>query len=492
MGALQTQATGKEKTIWQDETIYFLMVDRFNNGDKSNDFDSDPNDPKAYHGGDFKGIIAKLDYLKSMGFTAIWMTPVFDNEKGGYHGYWINDFYKTDEHFGTIDEFKQLVKEAHKRDIKIILDFVVNHVGPSHPWQMDPEKLGWFHEKKPIVNWESQDELENNWLYDLPDFNQDNPDVRKFLLDAAKWWINETGVDGYRLDTVRHVPVSFWEEFSKEVKAQKEDFYLIGEVWTDDPNYIAQYDKAGIDGFVDFPLHEQLREAFAKPDQTLDWLFSTAARNKVLYEDPYLMGTFIDNHDMVRFTREVLLAKEDPVARWKLALAYMYTAPGIPIIYYGSEIAMDGANDPDNRRLMDFTADNGLVEYISKLGELREKRISLTRGDMEKLHEKDGMAVYKRDYKGETTLIAINNTSKGQKVTIPIEKLGENKRLQGLLIGYSGQALDDGYELSLESGVAEIYSLEEQTSNSIPIIFGTAAFLAAATGLFFFRNRARK
>ncbi|ALC91893.1 alpha-amlyase [Bacillus sp. FJAT-18017] len=492
LGALPVQAAEKAERQWQDETIYFLMVDRFSNGDANNDFNANPDDPKAYHGGDFKGIIDKLDYIKNMGFTAIWLTPVFDNEDGGYHGYWINDFYKTDEHFGTISEFKKLVEEAHKRDIKIILDFVVNHVGPSHPWQNDPDKAGWFHVKKPIVNWESQEELENNWLYDLPDFNQDNPAVKNYLLDAAKWWITETGIDGYRLDTVRHVPVSFWEEFSKEVKAQKEDFYLIGEVWTDDPNYIAQYDKAGIDGFVDFPLHEQLREAFAKPDQTLDWLFSTAARNKVLYEDPFLMGTFIDNHDMVRFTREALLAKEDPVSRWKLALTYMYTAPGIPIIYYGSEIALDGTNDPDNRREMDFTVENGLIDYISRLGELRKERVSLTRGTLEKLHEKDGMAIFKRQYNAETTIIAINNTSSDQTVKIPIEKLGENKSLQGLLDNQSISSDSDGYSIPVGSGGAEMYSLEEESFNRTPYLIGFAAILGVGMALLFIKSRKKQ
>src|SRR5574342_229443 len=217
-------AVKKENRLWQDESFYSIMIDRFNNGDITNDVDVNAKDPLAYHGGDFQGIIDRLDYIKDMGFTAIWLTPVFDNVDKGYHGYWINDFYKTEEHFGSVDKFKELVKEAHKRDIKIILDFVVNHVAPDHEWVNDPAKKNWFHEKQDIIDWNDQNQMENNWLYGLPDLAQENPETRKYLLDAAKWWIEETDIDGYRLDTVRHVPVDFWSEFSKEVKSVKKDF----------------------------------------------------------------------------------------------------------------------------------------------------------------------------------------------------------------------------------------------------------------------------
>ena len=144
----------------QDEVIYMIMVDRFNNGDTSNDKDANINDPLAYHGGDFKGITEKLDYIKEMGFTAIWLTPIFENMDNGYHGYWIKDFYQTNPYFGSMEEFKTLVEEAHKRDIKVILDFVVNHVGPNHEWLNDPTKKDWFHENKSISNWNDQEEVE--------------------------------------------------------------------------------------------------------------------------------------------------------------------------------------------------------------------------------------------------------------------------------------------------------------------------------------------
>lgn len=481
--AFPVSADEKEERKWQDESIYFIMVDRFNNGDKTNDFNVNTEDLKEYNGGDFKGITDKLDYLKEMGFTAIWLTPVFDNEDKGYHGYWISDFYNTEEHFGTMEEFKALVEEAHKRDMKVILDFVVNHVGPNHPWANDVEKKDWFHEKQPIVNWANQEEVENNWLYDLPDFDQENPETRKYLLDAAKWWIEETDVDGYRLDTVKHVPKDFWTEFAKEVKSVKDDFYLLGEVWHDDLRVVASYEKTGIDGFVDFPQNQHLRTTFAKPNQSLGWLFTSWERNKAFYSRPELLGNFMDNHDMNRFTRDILINKQDPISRWKLALTYLYTAPGIPIIYYGSEIALDGAEDPGNRRLMEFDGDKELINHLSKLGALRQKYPSLSRGDLEVLHEESGMAVYKRSYKGETLVVAINNTTKAQTVSLDKNDLPLNMELTSLLTEERVKESNGKYSLTFDSEQVEIFNVSEKTGWTLPISVAIALIVSILLGI---------
>ena len=349
----------------------------------------------------------------------------------------------------------------------------------THPWVSDPEKKSWFHEKKPITNWENQQDLETGWIYDLPDLAQENSEVEKYLLDAAKWWITETDIDGYRLDTVKHVPVSFWEKFAKNMKEAKKDFYLLGEVWANDPNYIAQYGRAGIDGFVDYPLQDHLRTAFAKPDQTLDWLFSNWERNKAIYKDPYLMGTFVDNHDTVRFTQDMALNNQNPGTRWKLALTYMYTTPGIPIVYYGSEIALNGGADPDNRRQMNFHTDTELIDYITKIGELRQQLPSLTRGTLEVLHEEKGMAVYKRVYKDEVAIIAINNTSKSQQVILTSKELESGKELRGLLGNDLIKSKDDQYDLIIDREKAEIYVLAEKTGLNIPYLTVMAAVYAA-------------
>ncbi|MFE7063439.1 alpha-amylase family glycosyl hydrolase [Sutcliffiella sp. NPDC057660] len=477
----------KEEHAWQDEMIYFIMIDRFNNGDTSNDFAVNRDDPKAYHGGDFRGIIEKLDYIKDMGFTALWLTPIVKNEDKGYHGYWTEDFYNTEEHFGTIEEFKELVKEAHKRDIKIIVDIVVNHTGYQHAWLKESDKADWFHPKKDVRDWEDQDEVENGWIYGLPDLNQENPETRQYLLDMAKWWIEETNIDGYRLDTVKHVPKEFWTEFAQEMKSVKEDFFLIGEVWNDDPRYVASYEQTGIDSFVDFPTYNEITRVFSAPDQSLSRLDTVWAHNQNFYSNPYVMGKFIDNHDVERFTREAIKKKQYPPARIKQALAYLYTAPGIPIVYYGTEIALDGGPDPDNRRDMNFRAEQEIVDYVTKLAELRSSMPTLTHGSFEMLYEEGGMAVFKREYEKEMTIIAINNTTGTQVAPIKQDMIGEELELRGTLSDELVRNSDGEYLISLDRETAEIYTVSEDSGMNVPFVGAMAliyggfiAFIVAA------------
>ncbi|MCA1031016.1 alpha-amylase [Bacillus timonensis] len=488
-GNVSVFASEKEGRNWQDEMMYFIMIDRFNNGDQSNDFTVNVNDPRAYHGGDFKGIIDKLDYIQEMGFTTIWLTPVFKNEAKGYHGYWIEDFYDVEEHFGTMDEFKQLVKEAHSRDIKVVLDFVVNHTGYKHPWLGDLEKKDWFHERKDITDWNNQEQVENQQLFGLPDLAQENPETKQYLLDVAKWWITETDIDGYRLDTVRHVPKWFWEEFAAEVKSVKDDFFLLGEVWHNDPRYVADYTKTGIDSVVDYPFYEEATRIFSAPNQSVGRLQAIWKRNTTLYENPYELGNFIDNHDNERFTRKALDKKQNPTPRLKLALSYLFTAPGIPIIYYGTEIAMDGGEDPDNRRLMNFRTDDKLVEYIGKLSKIRKNYPALTRGDFEVLYDRGGMAVFKRTYEGQTMLIAINNTTETQKAEISSEQLEPNMQLKGLLENDLTRGNDEGYSIILEREMTEVYLLEENTGINLMVVYAIAAVFLALIAFFYINKR---
>ncbi len=454
---LAVVAAEKEEHKWQDETVYSLMIDRFNNGDQTNDFGVDINDPNGYHGGDFQGIIDQLDYIKEMGFTAISLTPIFANEDGGYHGYWVNDFYQTDEHFGSNDLFNKLVDEAHKRDMKVILDFVSGYVGPKHPWVNDPTKKDWFKE--------GQEEVDQEGIT-LPKLDHENPEVKKYLIDAAKWWIKESDIDGYLLDSVGDVPTSFWVDFTNEVKSVKKDFFLLGEVTTNDPVKMESYAETGIDGFVDFPLNEELRKVFPKPDQSFGELFKRLEQNEELGLNSYLMGTFMDNHHTVRFTRDMVENNEHPGPRWKQSLTYLYTTPGIPIVYYGSEIALDGGNSPDNRRQMNFRTDKELIDYMAKLSRVRSQLPSLTRGKMELLYEQDGMAVYKREYQEETSVVAINNTTETQTVAIPAEKLAEgadNKELRGMLNGDLVRDKDKQYTMTIDRDESEIYVLSEKS-----------------------------
>ncbi|MFD1357248.1 alpha-amylase family glycosyl hydrolase [Fictibacillus halophilus] len=468
-------AEKKEERSWKDETIYFIMIDRFHNGDKKNDFDVDTSDPAAYHGGDFKGITEKLDYLKKLGVTAIWMTPVVKNEERGYHGYWTQDFYETEEHFGTKEELKQLVKEAHDRDIKVILDLVVNHTGYKHSWQNDPEKKDWFHPQEEISNWDNQQNVENGWLAGLPDLNTENPETRNYLLDMAEYWIKETDIDGYRLDTVKHVPKDFWIEFAERVKEAKSDFYLIGEVWHNDPRYIAEYNKAGIQSFVDYPLFNEMVRIFKQSGQSLSELHSVWERNKYYYEDPYTLGNFIDNHDNIRFVREVLLKQEDPEKRLKLALTYLYTAPGIPILYQGTEHMMDGAKDPDNRRMMDFSQNKKMATFTAKLGDLRQKHPSLRRGDFSMIKDDGAKAVFKRTHNDEMIYIVYNNDKKDAEITFKDKDLKGHK-LVDLLNEEEAKVKGDTMELQVKGETAHIFLLQKDSSN--PYLYAPIAAIA--------------
>ncbi|WP_313800611.1 alpha-amylase family glycosyl hydrolase [Cytobacillus sp.] len=460
--AIPTGAAEKEDRKWQDEAVYYVMVDRFNNGDNKNDYEVNVQDPKAFHGGDFKGITDKLDYIQDMGFTTIRLNSIFDNEENGYHGKWIQDYYKTEEHYGTIDEFKQLVKEAHKRDMKVIIDFEWNQVGPNHPWRTEPAKKDWFRD-------------ENGNLY----LNQDNQEVKNYLIDAAKWWIKEANIDGYYLGNADLVSESFIEEFVKEIKGSTDHFYLLGEVKSDDPKTIASFQKMGIDGLIDYPLSESIRPIFDQVDHSLSELVTNKEKLMAIYPEPYLMGSVMDTDEMIRFTHNAVTKNQHPGPRWKLALTYLYTTPGIPIVYYGSEIALEGGEGEANHRQMDFRTDKELIDYITKLGELRGKYPSLTRGSLELLAEENGLSVYKRTYEGETTVIAINNSSESQNITVPSKLLEEDKELRGLLSDDQVKSKDKGYTLFLDREEAEVYILAEKSGLNMPYVIATIVVYGA-------------
>jgi glycosidase len=477
----------KENRLWQDESIYSIMIDRFNNGDTSNDIDVFAKDPLAYNGGDLQGIIDKLDYIHDMGFTAIRLTPIFDNAKGGYHGYWVNNFYKIDEHFGTIETFQTLVKEAHKRKMKVLIDFVTNNVATSNPLVSDASKQDWFHKEEDIINWNNQQELEDGRVDGLPDLNQDNLEVKKYLLDTAKWWINRTDIDGFSLTEVNHVPLSFWNEFSREVKKEKKDFFLLGVTSKNTSINLQEYENAGIDSLLNYSYNDNLRQVFANTDQSFSTLYSDAQNG----QKSFLRPNFMDNEYTVRFTNDIVEKRQFPGSRWKMALTYLYSTPGIPVFYYASEIALIGGEIPDNHGQMSFRAEKELIDFITKLGELRNQLPSLTRGTMEMLYDQKGMAVYKRVYNGETAIIAINNTNKSQKVTLTNGQVEGGKELRGLLGGDLVRSKDDNYYLILDRDNSEIYVLTNKSGINISLISALVVVVLLCF-LFLFKLKKRK
>ncbi|WP_338472118.1 alpha-amylase family glycosyl hydrolase [Niallia sp. XMNu-256] len=447
---------------WQDETIYSIVIDRFYNADHSNDFDVNMDDPNAYHGGDFRGIIEKLDYIKDMGFTTILLSTVFDQTDGDYYGAGVKDFYGTDEHFGTIEDFKRLIDEAHKRDLKVVIDFVFN-VDPNHPWRNDSTKQGW------LVTSDN----------DMLQINLENSDARQYIFDVAKWWIEETELDGYRILSADRLSNQFLYEFSQNIKPMKASFYLM---WESQVENADGYLEIGMDGFTNYRLSQELRNVFHKPDHSFTTLFSQIDS----IHNPYAMATYIDNEQMSRFTRLIIEQNEHPGPRWKQALTFLYTTPGVPIVFYGSEIALDGGGTPDNLRQMNFRTDPELMDYITKIGDVRSKLPSLTRGNMEVLYEKDGFSIHKREYEDEVIVIAINNTTKTQTASIPAEKLSHDMELRGLLKGDLVRSNSKEYAITINRDESEIYTLQEKTGLNksfiiatalVPILFGVFLYL---------------
>lgn len=393
--------------VGQEDIIYFIMTDRFYDGDSSNNYNVIPKDLGAYHGGDFKGITQKMDYLKELGVTAIWISPPYDNQSFGYHGYWVRDFYNTEEHFGTMEELRKLVKTAHAKGIKVLLDMVVNHTGLQHPWVTDEAYKDWFHDTGTIRNFNDPNELENGRLAGLPDLAQENPEVRKYFIENCKWWIEQTGVDGFRFDTVRHVPKDFWKELIQAIKKEYPDFYIIGEVFDGNLQNVASYQSTGMDGMLDFPMYFAIHDVFAR-SSAMQRLVGAINAGKNL-PNRHLWGTFVDNHDVQRF---INVAGRNREKKLQQAITFMMTYTGIPVIYYGTEIGLNGGADPDNRRDMEWGKQSNIYPYLKKLINIRKNHPALTRGNFEILDYDDNYISYVRQYEDDVILTVFNTMNK--------------------------------------------------------------------------------
>ena len=453
-----------------DDVIYLIMTDRFADGDSSNNFPAtgayDRDQPRAYHGGDLRGIQEHLGYLKDLGVTAIWITPIYDNEDRtgrDYHGYGAVDLYKVEEHFGTLTEYQSLVNAAHRQGLKVILDIVPNHVGPTNAWAEDPPTDHWIHgtrEKHLVPNPEFQRiadphssphdwrNILEGWFADvLPDLGTDDAITSQYLRQNALWWAETGALDGFRLDTFPYVDRQFWHDFNSDVHRLYPRFKTVGEVYHFDP-LVASYfvggkTTAGIDSGVDtvfdFPLYHALRnvilqDAPASSLQTVlqyDWLFP----------NPEWLVTFIGNHDTRRFMGEPGATPQ----KLKLAFALLLTLRGIPQIYAGDEIGMPGGDDPDNRRDFPggFPGDrrNAFTEagrtdeeqktfaQVRDLLHLRQQHPALRRGKFLHIFSDDRTFVYVRDFEAkagradqgsERLLFFMNNADQPRTVEVAV------------------------------------------------------------------------
>lgn len=500
------------------DVMYLLMIDRFSDGDTANNEPPqsrgiyDRKNKFYYHGGDLQGVIDRLPYLKDLGVTAVWLTPWYDNydrpneielKEGkpstGFHGYNPQDFYGVEEHFGSFAKLRELVDAAHRSGIKIIQDEVINHTGPYHPWVDDPPTPTWFngtksnhlknvfqtwvlHDPRPVENLKR--ETMEGWFLDfLPDLNQHDPEVSRYLIQNTLWWIGTTGLDGIRMDTWQYVPNSFWRDWNAALKREFPNFKVVGEVKDGDVVHTSFFQggrvrfdgvDSGLDSLLDFPLFYPIRHAFAEGHQ-LDEIPKTLGKD-YLYKNSEILVTLLGGHDDGRFMSE----KGATIAGLKLANAFLLTTRGVPQLYYGDEIAMTGDDEPTTRadfpggfpgdKRNAFTPagrtkeEQDLFEYIRKLARLHSELEPLKRGALVNLYVANQQYAYARTTRDRKVLVAINNDTKPATFTIDVSSLhlqGGSRLVDQLGVSKDAQVVNGKIEITLPSRSAAIFGGNE-------------------------------
>ena len=455
------------------ESIYFLLLDRFVDGDPSNNHEDQggdfptwdqkligPNGEEAnvgYLGGDFQGVIKNLDYIRDMGFTAIWTTPVMDNPdqnfsggepitfagafkdggKTGYHGYWMDNFFVEDEHYVSAGlDFEAYASALHAKGLKVVFDIVANHGSPSFTMPVDQPKFGELYD----ADWNLVADHQNlapkdldpanplhAFYHNFEDFMQlsnideSNPAVVKYFVDAYRSWI-EKGADAIRIDTIRHVPHSFWKTFTDQIRSTYPGYFMFGESYVYDANFIAQHTlpKNGGVSVLDFPGREAIVKVFEKPENGYDSLESYLHLTHGPYTNPYELVTFYDNHDMARI--------QTTTQGYIDAHNWLFTARGIPCIYYGSELAfMTGkAEHQGNRNYLgqeniEIAKTHPIRRELARIAGIRKQLVSLQRGLQVNLSLKGDQASFLRVYQHQgttqTALVLLNKSDTAATIT---------------------------------------------------------------------------
>jgi len=459
---------GRFQGFSPNDVMYLIMIDRFADGDPSNNDPPqsrglyDRNNKFYYHGGDLQGVINHLPYLKELGVTAIWLTPWYDNydhlneielkedkPSTGFHGYNPQDFFAVEEHFGTHAKLRELVETAHRSGIKIIQDQVVNHTGPYHPWVDDPPRPTWFngtksdHLKNVFQTWvlhdpravqSLKDATMKGWFLDfLPDLNQDDTEVSRYLIQNTLWWIGTTGLDGIRMDTWQYVPNSFWYKWRWAIQQEFPGFRVVGEVKDGDVVHTSFFQVSDRYSLLDFPLFYSIRHAFAER-KNIDEIPKTLAKD-YLYKKSEILVTLLGGHDDGRFMSE----KGATIEGLKLANAFLLTTRGVPQLYYGDELALEGGDEPTTRGDFPggFAGDERdaftvggrtkeqqeLFEYIKRLTTLRREYEVLRTGELVNLYVSEQQYAYARQGRSGTVIVAINNDNDAATMEFDVSRL---------------------------------------------------------------------
>ncbi len=457
------------------DVLYMLMPDRFADGDESNNqikgmnkYTCNRNEPSLRHGGDLEGIRQHLDYFTELGVTALWFTPVLENNspddsnmQSTYHGYATTDYYNVDPRFGTNADYKRLADEAHAKGIKIVMDMIFNHCGEYHPWLKDMPSKDWFNEPDyknnylqtsykltPVMDpYASKIDLRetvDGWFVpSMPDLNQKNTHVMRYLIQNSKWWIETVGIDGIRMDTYPYADAKAMSDWMKELDEEYPNFNVVGETWVTEPAYTASWQKDSplnhinsyLKTVMDFSFYDKMN--MAKNEETDGWwggynrLYNSFVYD-YLYVNPSSVMAFIENHDTDRF-----LGNGNDVPALRQALSLLLTTRRIPQLYYGTEVLMNGTKSKtDGNVRKDFpggfkgdaknafteegrTAEqNEMFGWLSKVLHWRKGNDVITKGTMTQFTPYNGIYVIARRYNGKTVMTVLNGTTKPAKFSV--------------------------------------------------------------------------
>ena len=517
---LKARTMSGDKRIGFDnsDVLYMLMPDRFASGRNItkpmkglNPYVVDRSKPSLRHGGDLEGVRQHLDYFNQLGVTALWFTPVLENNspdmnsQSTYHGYATTNYYRVDPRFGTNEDYARLVAEAHAKGLKVVMDMIFNHCGYDHPWVKDMPSKDWFNTPEwmkkgdsyylqtsykltpvldPYASKVDKRETVDGWFVrSMPDLNQKNPHVMTYLIQNSEWWIETVGIDGIRMDTYPYADRKAMSQWMKILNEEYPNFNTVGETWVTEPAYTAAWQKDSklskvnsyLKTVMDFSFYDKIN--LAKHEETDAWwkglnrIYNSLCYD-YLYENPSSVMAFIENHDTDRFLEN----GKDTLAL-KQALALLLTINRIPQLYYGTEVLMNGTKEvTDGNVRCDFPggfagdkhnaftaegrtkAENSMFNWLSKLLKWRRNNMVITKGKQIQFIPYKGVYVIARQWNDQTILTILNGTS--QAVTLPLDRyaevIGNHQEAKDVI---SGRKVKLGSELQLKARDTKVIEL---------------------------------